>query len=538
MPIYVRNLKLALEEPEHRLIDRLAARLRIPRNAIRHYAPVRRSLDARRKGEIGFIYNVEVTLDEPVTAQRQRVRRLSRQDVSMIEDRCLQEPILGTAVLAERPVIVGFGPAGMFAAYQLARFGYRPIVLERGQPVRIRHRDVMDRFYHRHEFDPESNLLFGEGGAGTYSDGKLYTRVNDARVQFILQVLYEHGASPDILLDGRPHIGSDRLPNICMRLRQRIERDGGEVRFAQRVTDLCQDEDGRITGLEVDGQTLSTRHVILAIGHSARDTLRRLIQRKVRVAAKPFQLGVRIEHPQSMVDRWQYGQLAGHDRLPPADYRIVAKGAAGAHGDLFSFCMCPGGMILPTNESRGLIATNGASRANRQGRFANSGLVITIQPQQFKESPLAGIEYQERLEALAFKATGESYAVPAQRAPDFVRGRFSDGTLETSYPLGGQWTDLRTILPDCVAQSLLRGLELLDRQLPGFAGDEGLITAPETRASAPIRILRDPDSRLSVSTPGLYPVGEGAGYAGGIISAALDGLKTADQLIGAFAPPR
>ncbi|MCH8853295.1 MAG: FAD-dependent oxidoreductase [Planctomycetes bacterium] len=426
----------------------------------------------------------------------------------------------------------------MFAGWQLARWGYQPIILERGQPVQTRHRDVMQKFYRQREFNPEYNLLFGAGGAGTYSDGKLYTRVNDPHGSMVLQVLYEHGASPDILIDGRPHIGSDRLPNICQRIRQRIESMGGEIRFGARVNDLSIGDDDQVVGVELASGVLESEAVLLGVGHSARDTLRMLARRGVRLEAKPFQLGVRIEHPQELVDRWQYGSCAGHERLPPAHYQAVAKKAGGARGDLFTFCMCPGGIILPTNESPDLVVTNGASRAGRSGRFANSGLVITVEPSEFDCDPLLGLAYQRKWEALAFQATGGSYAVPAQRAADFLAGRNSDGQLETSYPLGGQWADLRQLLPDYLADSLMRGLRMLDRRLPGFAGEQALITAPETRASAPVRIPRSAETRESVSTPGLYPIGEGAGYAGGIMSAAIDGLKTANEIIRRFAVPR
>lgn len=276
--------------------------------------------------------------------------------------------------------------------------------------------------------------------------------------------------------------------------------------------------------------------VLLGIGHSARDTLRLLSERGVRLSARPFQMGVRIEHPQEMVDAWQYGALCGHERLEPADYHLVARGAAGDAGDVFSFCMCPGGVILPTNESPGLVATNGASTSKRNQPFANSGLVMTIDPAEFGNDPLAGLDMQEAWERKAFEATSGSYRVPIQRASDFVAGRMSEGDLETSFPLGGQWTDVRSVVPIHVADAVAKGLAMLDAKLPGFAGGEGLVTGPETRASAPVRIERDPLTRESVTAAGLYPVGEGAGYAGGIISAAIDGLKTAERIVSLYKP--
>jgi uncharacterized protein len=455
----------------------------------------------------------------------------------------------GREPLPGPPVVVGFGPAGMFAGLLLAQYGYRPLILERGADVSTRHRDILVDFYRHRHFHPESNLLFGEGGAGTYSDGKLYTRVNDHRVQEVLATFYHHGANPDILIDSKPHVGSDKLPGICRRIRRHIEELGGEVRFRARLDDLVVTDAAstgagkpRLTAVVVDGERIACGPVLMAVGHSARDTLRMLASRGVRFEPKPFQLGVRIEHPQAMVDRWQYGTLCGHARLPPADYRLVARGAAGARGDVFSFCMCPGGEILPTNESPGLISTNGASRSRRGGPLANSGLVLTLHPREVcpgaDEDPLLGLAFQEQLERDAFRLTGESYRVPAQRAVDFLQRRASDGTLETSYPFGGAWADIWQVIPGFVAEAIARGIAHLDRRMPGFGGPDALVTAPETRASGPVRMVRDPRTRESVSVEGLFPVGEGAGYAGGIISAAIDGLKTAELLIARHAPPR
>jgi uncharacterized FAD-dependent dehydrogenase len=541
MPYLIRNIRLGLDEPEEELLPRVAKRLRVPQRAIRSHAIVRRSLDARKKS-VHFTYQLEVALDQPLERQRARLRRLRRANVAWLQPMADVTPRPGTTPLSERPIVIGFGPGGMFAALRLARLGYKPIVLERGREVRRRHRDVLQRFYRERDLDPSSNLLFGEGGAGTYSDGKLYTRISDPLCRFVLETLYHHGADPDILIDARPHIGSDRLPTICMRIRKRIESLGGEIRFECHVSDV-RITDGRLRAIQVSGprdaaggEWLPCGPTILATGHSARDTIAMLASRGVRIEPKPFQIGVRIEHPQAMVDRWQYGAAAGHARLGPAEYQLVAKGAAGEHGDLFSFCMCPGGMILPTAESPGLIATNGASRANRASPFANSGLVITMDPASLGQGALEALEFQAQWERLAFQATGGSYDLPAQRAADYLRGRSSNGALNTSYPLGGQWTDIRSLIPPQVAAALDHALPMLDTRFPGFAGDEALLAAPETRGSAPIRIVRDNETRQAVETAGLYPVGEGAGYAGGIVSAAVDGIRTADTIIESYAP--
>jgi uncharacterized FAD-dependent dehydrogenase len=535
MALVVRNLALDLDEPESVLLERIARRLRLPRAAILRHAVVRRSLDARSGRPPRFVYVVELGLDGGTRAEQRVVRRAHGRNVAMLQ--ADDPPITqrGVALLRERPVIVGFGPAGMFAAVVLAECGYAPIIYERGREVRRRHKDIMHTFYRERRFDPESNLLFGEGGAGTYSDGKVYTRVGTPAVQRVLSILVRFGADPDVLVDSRPHIGSDRLPTICTRIRRHIESLGGEVRFEQRVEDF-HIEDGALTGIAVNGARQTVGPVLLGMGHSARDTYACLQRRGVRLDARPFQLGVRIEHPQELVNRWQYGTCADHPRVPPADYRLVARDA-GNGCDLYSFCMCPGGMILPTNEADGLVATNGASRASRRGDFANSGFVITIDPGEFNHDPLAALAFQRKWEALAFAKGGGDYRVPAQRCSDFLAGRSSDGRLDTSYPLGGKWCTIADVLPARVTAALTKGLPMLDAKLPGFAGSAGLITGPESRASAPIRITRDEATRESVNVRGLFPIGEGAGYAGGIVSAAIDGMRTAEALIARYARP-
>jgi uncharacterized FAD-dependent dehydrogenase len=536
MPILLRNLRLELDEPVEELRARAAQRLRVPVEAVRQYAVVRRAVDARRADDVHFVYQIELALAEEAD-ETAAMRRLRANEAAMLDPVAPPEPTPGSAPLPERPLIIGFGPGGMFAAWRLAKWGYKPIVIERGQPVRTRHRDVLQRFYRDRDFDPESNLLFGEGGAGTYSDGKLYTRIRDPLNRTVLEALYHHGATPDIMVNARPHIGSDRLPRVCWKLRERIEELGGEVRFGQCVDDL-RVEAGRLTGVRVGEEWHGAAPTILAIGHSARDTIRMLAERGVKIVSKPFQIGVRIEHPQELVDRWQYGSQAGHVCLEAAEYQVVAREAAGAYGDLFSFCMCPGGMILPSNEAAGLVATNGASRARRSSPFANSGLVITLDPAAMWLGPLQAMDFQKHWEEAAFAAAGADYHVPAQRAEDFLAERSSDGEMSVSYPLGGKWTELASILPQQVADALRRGLPILDQKLPGFAGAEAMLTGPETRASAPFRIQRDQQTREAVETAGLYPVGEGAGYAGGIMSAAVDGIRSADCIISRYAPPR
>jgi uncharacterized FAD-dependent dehydrogenase len=546
MPLVVRNLSLRLDEPEESLRKQIARVLDVPAKAIRSFGVIRRAVDARKHDDIRRVYHVEVAVD----GNEQRLLRRGRPgQVSALAPDPIEPIDNGTDRIENRPVIIGTGPAGLFAAFLLAERGYRPLVLERGQDVPQRHK-ALHLYYTQGKFDPENNLLFGIGGAGTYSDGKLYSRTHDARNAFVLEQLVRFGADPDICVNAKPHLGSDKLPGVCRRMVEHIRSQGGEIRYGAKVTDFDVTESLsphsptpplphlslRAVILE-SGERIETSACILAVGHSARDTYRVLRQRGVAMQAKPFQMGVRIEHPQELIDRNQLGAAAAG--LGAADYMLVARNAAATcvscGPDLFTFCMCPGGSILPSNESPHEICTNGASNSRRNTPFANSGLVVTILPSEFGDDPLLGVEYQRRWERLAYELSG-SYAVPAQRAADFLAQRLTDGQMATSFPLGARAVDLRGMLPKLLTQALERGLPMLDRMIPGYASAEGIMTAPETRASSPVRIPRDDQTRQSISVARLYPVGEGAGYAGGIVSSATDGMKTAETIIRQFSP--
>lgn len=537
MPLLVRNVVLRWNEPEALLHERVARLLGIPQRAVRSYGIVRRAIDARWHDDVRLVYHLQVAVD---ANEQTLIRRGRSGQISLLEPGNSPEAAPGDEALRERPVIVGTGPAGLFAGLLLAERGYRPIVLERGQDVPLRHK-ALHLYYTKSQFDPENNLLFGIGGAGTYSDGKLYSRTHDPRNSYVLEQLVRFGADPDILISAKPHVGSDKLPGVCRRMVQHIVALGGEVRYGACVTDFEFVEAGNQRAIRAvtlsGGERIPCSVCILGIGHSARDTYRTLRERGVVLEAKPFQMGVRIEHPQGMIDQNQYGLASA--ALGAADYQLVAKNAAGVTDvsgtDLFSFCMCPGGTILPSNEQHNEICTNGASTSRRNTPYANSGLVVTILPEAFGNDALAGVEYQRQWERLAFEASG-SYAVPAQRVPDFLAKRVSDGKIDCSFPIGSSSIEIRRVIPDIVGKALERGLPMLDRLIPGYAGDKGVITAPETRASSPVRIARDGESRQSIGIEGLYPVGEGAGFAGGIVSSATDGMKSAERVIARYRP--
>jgi uncharacterized FAD-dependent dehydrogenase len=533
MPLKISNLVLGLDESEAALPEKVAARLGLPADEIGPCRILRKSLDARQKANIHFVYSAEVELpggDEAILG-----RKLGR-DIARHEPDRFDWPDPGPEPLGRRPVIVGSGPAGLFAAYFLALHGYRPLVLERGRAVKDRVADVR-QFDSGGTLDPESNYLFGEGGAGTFSDGKLTSRSTGPDVHRVLEVLADCHGKPSILYEQRPHLGSNRLPLVVRTLRRKVEEMGGEVRFSCRLEDLEIDS-GRLRRLLTSSGPIDADLAVLAIGHSARDTYDMLLRRGVPLEAKAFQFGVRIEQPQANVNVARHGPFADHPALGAADYELVTRTG---QGELFTFCMCAGGFVMPSVSEPGYFCSNGMSESRHDSPFANSGVVMTIHPAQTGSThPLAGVHFQQKSERLAYLAGGREYKAPIQWARDFLSGRTSRGEIPssyTSYSRGVVPSDLATILPPFVLETLDQGLPQLDRPFRGNFLRDATLTGPESRGSSPVRIPRDDLTRESPSISGLYPCGEGAGYAGGIISAAVDGLRTARAVVARFAPP-
>ena len=530
MSLRITNLEVPIEQPEESLPDVVARKLRMPREVITHWRILRKSLDARSRDTLKFVYSLAVDLaEEEELLSKGRLGRFVEQYVTPTFD----EPLPGNDPLPDRPVIVGSGPAGLLAAYYLALRGYRPIVLERGDAVKERVPAIRE-FDAGGRFDAENNYLFGEGGAGTFSDGKLTCRMTGSDVDWVLTQFIECGGKSSIRYEYRPHLGSNRLPMLVRNFRRKIDALGGEYRFRCRLEGLDM-ADGRIRGVHTSSGYIATSVVILGIGHSARDTYQMLYDAGVPMQAKPFQLGLRIEQPQEVVNRHKYGRRKFQELLGAADYTLIAHGQP----DLFTFCMCAGGVIIPSVSEPEKFCTNGMSNSRHDTHFANSGLVVTIDPSEFgSDHPLAGVELQRKFEAIAFDIAGRNYFTPIQRATDFLQGKapLSTDRYDTSYRRGQTPTTLDAVLPPVIVRAIRDGLPIMDRKWHGDFLKQAMLVGPEMRGSSPVRIARDTLTRQTPNLAGLYPIGEGAGYAGGIISAAVDGLRTAKLVVAQYAP--
>ncbi|WP_122638941.1 NAD(P)/FAD-dependent oxidoreductase [Romboutsia sp. Marseille-P6047] len=525
----ISNIKMTIDESPSIIESLVIKKLKIKSSDLVKYYIYKESIDAR-KGKINFVYTVDAEVKN-----ENKVLEKNLKDIVKIKELRYEDVQSGTKKLDKTPVIIGSGPAGLFAALLLAQRGYNPLLLERGLDVDNRTKDI-EEFWKERKFKNSSNVQFGEGGAGTFSDGKLTTRIKDIRCRKVLEELVNFGSPEEILYSHKPHVGTDILKDVVKNIRNEIIRLGGEVRFDSKVTDICR-VNNEIESITINNEeVIETNIVILAIGHSARDTYEMLHDRGVKITQKPFAIGARIEHPQELINKSQYKEYHNHPRLGAADYRLIEHTSNGRTA--YTFCMCPGGSVIASASNDGQVVTNGMSEHARDKDNANSAFLVNVTPDDFgSEHPLAGMYFQEKYERLAYELGGKNYNAPVQLVGDFLNDRISTniGSVKPSYEPGYTFVDLRKCLPGFVIETMKEALVGFDRKIKGFAMDDAVLTAVETRSSAPIRIVRDEETLESTNTKKLYPCGEGAGYAGGIVTAAVDGIKCAEKIISQYA---
>lgn len=523
------EIKLPLAHSESDLRAAIVQRLNIPAEQLLAMIVFKRGVDARKKNHILYSYTLDVTVTDE-TAVLAHFKNAPH--TKLAPDTTYHFVAHAPQALFVRPIVIGMGPAGLFAGLLLAQMGFRPLILERGKAVRERTKDTWG-LWRQGVLNPESNVQFGEGGAGTFSDGKLYSQIKDPRFlsRKVLNEFVKAGAPEEILYESHPHIGTFKLVGMVEKMRATIESLGGEIRFQNRVTDILL-SDGKVQGVVLgNGEQIATRHLVLAIGHSARDTFEMIHKRGIYIEAKPFSVGFRIEHPQTLIDRARLGANADNPQLGAADYKLVHHASNGR--SVYSFCMCPGGTVVAATSEPGRVVTNGMSQYSRNERNANAGIVVGITPEaDYPGDPLAGMEFQRHWESRAYELGGGTYQAPGQLVGDFLAGRASTefGSVQPSYTPGVHLTDLATALPDYAIAAIREALPAFAKQIKGFDLPDAVLTGVETRTSSPIRIKRNERDYQSINTQGLYPTGEGAGYAGGILSAAVDGIEVAEAV--------
>lgn len=527
MSIIVGNIRAGLLNNENAIIEMALAKIKKKRSEVVDAYIIKSSVDARHRDSLYIVYSVGIELE---SGEASAVIAANDSNVKLRE-KTEYKPQIGTEKLCSRPVIVGFGPAGMFAGLILAKYGYHPLIIERGASVDERIGTV-EKFFSGGEFDEHTNVQFGEGGAGTFSDGKLTTRIGDPRCETVIEEFVKNGAPQTVKRAAKPHIGTDNLRLVVKNIRERIISLGGEVRFNKKLTGIGI-SGGKVRSVFIDGEETEAEAVILALGHSARDTFKMLLQSGITLIPKPFSVGVRIEHLQKEIDRALYGKFSGHPALPKGEYQLSLRTGGRA---VYTFCMCPGGTVVAAASEQGGVVTNGMSFFRRDGENANAALAVSVSPQDFGQNPLDGVAFQEKLEKAAFSAGGGGFYAPCQTADDFLVGSGSAhfSRVTPTYPVGVNPYNLGSLFPNCVSDMLRNGIRAFDKKIQGFAANDSVLTGVETRTSSPVRILRG-ETYESVDVGGLYPAGEGAGYAGGIVSAAVDGMRCAEAVMAKYA---